>query len=90
MQYIIYILSVFLLCNYSNAQNSESKMTPHIPIQLTKQSITVPTKYVNSFPKNVTINLPSEFTAKVFYAGSELKKPRFLLGVQILFYMLQI
>lgn len=77
MQYIIYILSAFLLCNYSNAQNSQSKMTPHIPIQLTKQSITVPTKYVNSFPKNVTINLPSEFTAKVFYAGSQLKKPRF-------------
>ena len=39
MQYIIYILSVFLLCNYSNAQNSQPKMTPHIPIQLTKKEL---------------------------------------------------
>lgn len=53
-------------------------MTPHKPVDLKSVVVEQPVQYRGILPANATVNVPAGFKVSVFYAGAQLKKPRFM------------
>ncbi len=58
-------------------QIGSTYITPTRDLGLVSQAIEIPSRF-RQFITNQTVNLPSGWKAKVFYAGSLLSKPRFM------------
>jgi glucose/arabinose dehydrogenase len=72
------ILFLLLIPGFINAQPRTSKMTPHKPFELISRTVQVPQRFSGILPANARVNLPAGFKASVFFAGGQLRKPRFM------------
>src|SRR3569832_656118 len=57
--------------------SQSAELTPESDIGTQTVGIHIPAKFVNSFPKEKTLTIPSNYTVSVFQAGG-LNKPRFM------------
>jgi len=83
MKTIAYFLAISVLITKLYAQDATPGTSPWTPLDTTpleRVSIVVPTEYasVGLHPTNHAVNVPSGWTASVFFAGARLNKPRFL------------
>ncbi|MFM2133663.1 MAG: hypothetical protein RL156_944 [Bacteroidota bacterium] len=53
-------------------------MTPYKKIDLQSVVVEQPQQFQGILPANATVNVPAGFRVSVFYAGAQLKKPRFM------------
>lgn len=59
------------------AYSQSAQLTPVADIGMHTVAVTVPAKFINTFPKEKTLRISSRYTVSVFQAGG-LNKPRFM------------
>lgn len=60
------------------AQAEVGRLTPVRPSELLPRAVEVPAAFASRLPSNPVLNLPEGYRARVFYAGPQLVKPRFM------------
>ena len=78
MKKVMLSLLAFAAWPNSNFAQTSGAITPTRTATLSTVSIEVPTKYQAAFSTTRTLQMPSGFKAKVFYAGNLLSKARFM------------
>jgi glucose/arabinose dehydrogenase len=77
MKKLLLTILAFIAWHCQNSAQTVGK-TPERNAVLSTISIEVPSKYQAAFPTARTLQMPSGFKAKVFYAGNLLSKARFM------------
>lgn len=72
-------LIVAIVCCGINVYGFDTPvMTPHKKVELQSVVVEQPQQFRGILPANATVNVPPGFKVSVFYAGAQLKKPRFM------------
>lgn len=78
MKKLVLSLLAFIAWHSQNFAQTSGAVTPVRAATLSAVSIEVPTKYQAAFSTARSLQMPSGFKAKVFYAGNLLSKARFM------------
>lgn len=76
------IITILLFCTACYAQEPRTQgstwLTPRGNLQLQSKPLIVPEKFRSVITTNRQLNVPPGYSVRVFYAGRELDKPRFM------------
>jgi glucose/arabinose dehydrogenase len=76
--YIYFLVFAGIALSAFGQQPPVGRMTPVQPVDLQPIELEVPAAFSRFLPNRPVLNLPEGYRAKVFYAGPELNKPRFM------------